>query len=151
MDNYYQEALQEARKSYEEHEVPVGCVVVKDGQIIGRGRNRMEATHDPSCHAEVMAIREAASFLGTWRLSGCTLYVTLEPCLMCAALIRKSRVAKVVIGAIEPKEGAFGSTMSVNDLPPGDNHVESVWLYDETSEDLLKNFFKELRAHDKNL
>lgn len=151
MDIYYQEALKEAQKAYDEHEVPVGCVVVKEGEIIGRGRNRMEAAHDPSCHAEVMAIREATSSLGTWRLSGCTLYVTLEPCLMCAALIRKSRIAKVVIGAIEPKEGAFGSTLSINDLPPGDNHVESMWLYDENSESLLKKFFKELRAYDQNL
>lgn len=145
MDNFYKEALVEAKKAYRENEVPVGCVVVKDGEIIGRGRNQMEGRSDPSGHAEVMAIREAARKLGTWRLTGCTLYVTLEPCLMCSALIRKSRIGKIVIGVIEPREGAFGSALSINDLPPKDHHVEAHWLYDETSETMLKIFFKELR------
>lgn len=145
MDNYYKEALVEAEKAYCEHEVPVGCVVVKDGEIIGRGRNQMEGRSDPSGHAEVMAIREASRKLGTWRLTGCTLYVTLEPCLMCSALIRKSRIGKIYIGVIEPREGAFGSALSINDLPPRDHHVEAHWLYDETSETMLKKFFKELR------
>lgn len=145
MDSFYQEALYEAQKAYDENEVPVGCVIVKDGKVIGRGYNQMEGAHDPSAHAEVRAIKDACARIGTWRLSGCTLYVTLEPCLMCAALIRKSRISKIVIGAIEPREGAFGSVVSINDLPPGDIHVESAWLYDEASENLLKQFFKELR------
>lgn len=146
MMEFYKEALLEAKKAYGEKEVPVGCVVVKDGEIIGRGRNQMEGRSDPSGHAEVMAIREAAEKLGTWRLTGCTLYVTLEPCLMCSALIRKSRLRKVYIGAIEPREGAFGSVLSINDLPPRDQHVEAYWLHDEASETLLRNFFKELRS-----
>lgn len=148
MMDFYKEALLEAEKAYDENEVPVGCVVVKDGEIIGRGRNHMEGNSDPSGHAEVMAIREAAEKLGTWRLTGCTLYVTLEPCLMCSALIRKSRIGKIHIGAIEPREGAFGSALSINDLPPRDHHVEAFWLYDEASETLLRNFFKELRRND---
>lgn len=148
MMDFYKEALLEAKKAYDENEVPVGCVVVKDGEIIGRGRNHMEGNSDPSGHAEVMAIREAAEKLGTWRLTGCTLYVTLEPCLMCSALIRKSRIGKIHIGAIEPREGAFGSALSINDLPPRDHHVEAFWLHDEASETLLRNFFKELRRND---
>ena len=148
MMDFYKEALLEAEMAYGENEVPVGCVVVKDGEIIGRGRNHMEGRSDPSGHAEVMAIREAAEKLGTWRLTGCTLYVTLEPCLMCSALIRKSRIGKVYIGAIEPREGAFGSALSINDLPPRDHHVEAFWLHDPDSEALLRNFFKELRRND---
>lgn len=148
MKDFYKEALQEAKTAYSEQEVPVGCVVVKDGKIIGRGRNQMEGRSDPSGHAEVLAIRAAAETLGTWRLTGCSLYVTLEPCLMCSALIRKARIGKVYIGAIEPREGAFGSALSINDLPPRDHHVEPHWLYDEASETMLKDFFKELRNND---
>jgi len=149
MDIFYQEALNEARKAYEHKEVPVGCVIVKDGAIIGRGRNEMEGLQDPSAHAELAAVREAASTLGTWRLGGCTMYVTLEPCLMCASLIRKSRISKVVIGAIEDREGAFGSTVSINDLPPMDSFIQTKWLMDLESEALLKGFFRELReSHD---
>ena len=148
MDKFYKEALNEAQKAYNEKEVPVGCIVVKNGEVIGRGRNQMEGQSDPSCHAEVIAIRDAAKKLGTWRLTGCTLYVTLEPCLMCSALIRKSRIRNVYIGAIEPREGAFGSALSINDLPPKDHHVEAHWLYDLESETMLKKFFKELRKND---
>lgn len=145
MDAFYEEALKEAQKSYSLREVPVGCVIVKDGQVIGRGHNTMEKDHDPSCHAELHAIRDAAKSLKNWRLTGCTLYVTLEPCLMCAAAIKKSKIRKVVIGAIEPREGAFGSVLSINDLPPYYHHVDCVFLHDDASQKLIKNFFKELR------
>lgn len=152
MDRFYCEALKEAKIAYEMREVPVGCVIVKDGEIIGRGHNAMEGRKDPSAHAEVSAIREAANSLNTWRLTGCTMYVTLEPCLMCASLIKKARIKKVVIGAIEYKEGAFGSAVSINDLPPRDNIIQTEWLMDIESETLLKNFFKELRKpNDTNL
>ena len=145
MNIFYREALNEAKTAYEMNEVPVGCVIVKDGEIIGRGHNEMESRKDPSAHAEVSAIREAAKALGTWRLNGCTMYVTLEPCLMCASLTKKARIRKVVIGAIEYKEGAFGSAVSINDLPPADSIIQTEWLMDAESENLLKNFFKELR------
>ena len=145
MDIFYKEALNEAKTAYDMNEVPVGCVIVKDGKIIGRGHNAMEGRKDPSAHAEVAAIREAAKALGTWRLTGCTMYVTLEPCLMCASLTKKARIKKVVIGAIEHKEGAFGSAVSINDLPPTDSFIQTEWLMDSESETLLKNFFKELR------
>lgn len=148
MDPFYAEALIEAKKAYDQQEVPVGCVVVKDGKILGRGHNQMEGMKDPSCHAEVLAIKEAATQMDSWRLQGTTLYVTLEPCLMCAALIKKAKIRTVIIGAIEPREGAFGSAVSINDLPPYYHHVDCRFLYDPQSETLLKNFFKELRKND---
>ncbi len=146
MDLFYNEALEEARLAYHAKEVPVGCVVVFKDKIIGRSHNQMERLSDPSAHAEVLAVREAATTLGTWRLSGCTVYVTLEPCLMCAALLRKAKVSHVVIGAIEPNEGAFGSVVSINDLPPKNHIMKSTYLYDQRSSNLLTNFFKELRS-----
>lgn len=145
-DNFYMEARREALLALSKDEVPVGCVVVKDGRIIGRGHNTTETAADPSAHAEVIAIREAAKTLGTWRLTGATLYVTLEPCLMCASLIKKSRISKVVIGAIEPEEGAFGSVASISLLPPRGRQIEVVWLKDEFSGDLMTSYFKKLRS-----
>lgn len=150
MSSFYEEALREAQKSYAMKEVPVGCVIVKNDQIIGRGHNTMERSQDPSCHAEVAAIKDAVKTTANWRLSGCTLYVTLEPCLMCAALIKKARIRHVVVGVIEPREGAFGSVLSINDLPPYYHHVKCSFLHDSRSQELLKQFFKELR-HDSSL
>lgn len=145
-DNFYMEARREALLALSKDEVPVGCVVVKDGEIIGRGHNMTETAADPSAHAEVIAIRQAAKALGTWRLTGTTLYVTLEPCLMCSSLIKKSRIGKVVIGAIEPEEGAFGSVVSISLLPPRGRQIEVVWLKDEFSGDLMTSYFKKLRS-----
>lgn len=147
MSQFYEEALEEAQLAALENEVPVGCVVVYNNKIIGKGHNKMELQHDPSAHAEVLAIREAAKNLGTWRLDRCQLYVTLEPCLMCSALIRKSRISHVIIGAIEPNEGAFGSALSINDLPPSNHHITTTYLYDERSSKLLQDFFKKLRGN----
>lgn len=145
-DRFYQEALAEARLAFDKAEVPVGCVVVRGDEVIGRGHNLTETWGDPSAHAEVIAIREASKHLSSWRLTGCVLYVTLEPCLMCASLIKKARIRKVVIGAIEPNEGAFGSTSSINDLPPRGGHIEAKFLMDPSSESLLKDFFEKLRG-----
>lgn len=145
-DRFYAQALEEARLALEKAEVPVGCIVVRGDEVIGRGHNLTETQSDPSAHAEVIAIREASKRLDSWRLTGCVLYVTLEPCLMCASLIKKSRIRKVVIGAIEPNEGAFGSTSSINDLPPRGGHIEAEFLMDPSSETLLKDFFKKLRG-----
>lgn len=144
-DSFYMEARREALLALSKDEVPVGCVVVKDGVIIGRGHNMTETAADPSAHAEVIAIREAARTLGTWRLTGTTLYVTLEPCMMCASLIKKSRIGKVVIGAIEPEEGSFGSVASISLLPPRGRQIEVVWLKDEFSGDLMTDYFRRLR------
>lgn len=144
MNKFYIESLVEAKKAYDKNEVPVGCVIVKNNKIIGRGHNLTESNSSAIYHAEIIAINNASQNLGSWRLSGAVLYVTLEPCLMCASLIKKSRIRKVVIGAIDPNEGAFGSVLNINDLI-ANNYIESERLYDKTSESLLKSFFKKLR------
>jgi len=107
-------ALAEARRAVEEDEVPVGAVVVAcDGRVVGRGRNERERSGDPTAHAEVVALREAAANLGTWRLDGCTLVVTLEPCAMCAGALVLARVSRLVMGAWSPDAGAAGSVWDV--------------------------------------
>lgn len=144
MDKFYVESLKEAQKAYDKKEVPVGCVIVKNNKIIGRGHNLTETRTSALNHAEVIAIDNASKNTGSWRLFDSVLYVTLEPCLMCASLIKKSRIKKIVIGAIDPNEGAFGSTLNINDLIKT-NYIESVRLYDKNSEFLLKKFFNKLR------
>jgi len=142
-----QAALAEARKGFSEDEVPVGAVVVVDGKIIARAHNLRESLIDPTAHAEILAIKKAAKKLGGWRLSGATLYTTLEPCPMCAGAIVHSRVRELVYGADDPKAGACGSIMNV--VSSGHlNHrvkVRSGVLKKESSE-ILKKFFKKLRA-----
>ena len=107
------EALKEAEKASALGEIPIGAVIVKDGQIIGRGHNLPETEKDPTAHAEILAIREAAKALGGWRLTGCQMYVTLEPCSMCAGAIVWARIEKLYIGAMEPKSGACGSLYNI--------------------------------------
>ncbi len=107
--HYMQHALAEARQAAEEDEVPVGAVIVHDGRIIAAAHNQRETLHDPTAHAEMIAITQAAEALGGWRLEGCTLYVTLEPCPMCAGAIVQARVPTVVYGALDPKAGAVAS------------------------------------------
>ena len=107
------EALEEARQAAEVDEVPVGAVVVHRGQVIARAHNRREIDGDPTAHAEILAMRDAAEALGMWRLEGCTLYVTLEPCFMCAGAIVNGRVERLVFGAMDPKAGAVGSLANV--------------------------------------
>ncbi len=116
---FMREALEEARQAAEVGEVPVGAVVVHRGQVIARGHNRREMDDDPTAHAEILALREAATVLGQWRLEGCTLYVTLEPCFMCAGAIVNARVERLVFGARDPKAGAVGSLADV----PGDTRL----------------------------
>jgi tRNA(adenine34) deaminase len=106
-------ALREARESLAKDEVPVGCVVVHDGVVIGRGHNQVEALRDATAHAEILAIGAASNALGSWRLSECTLYVTLEPCAMCAGAIVLARLGRLVYGATDPKAGACGSVLDV--------------------------------------
>ena len=110
---FMEEALRLARLAAEAGEVPVGAVIVKDGEIIGRGFNSTETDKDPTCHAEIKAIRQAAAALGGWRLSGCSMYVTLEPCSMCAGALVLSRIDRLVIGADDPKTGACGSLYNI--------------------------------------
>ena len=112
-EDYMDLALSLAREALEDGEVPVGCVIVRDGQVIGRGRNRRERGHDATAHAEILAIGEACRTVGDWRLSGCTLYVTLEPCPMCAGAIVNARIPTVVYGARDRAAGACGGVLNL--------------------------------------
>ena len=116
-EQYMQMALDEARIAAEEGEVPIGAVVVHDGEVIARAHNRRETDADPSAHAEFRAMLEAARALGRWRLTGCTVYVTVEPCLMCAGLMVNARIDRCVYGAADPKGGAVGTLFDVSDDP----------------------------------
>lgn len=147
-DNYYMNiALIEARKSYDIDEVPVGCVIVKDDNIIAKAHNKREHTNDVFSHAEVQAIKKACKKLNTWKLDDATLYVTLEPCLMCSGAILQSRIKKVVFATFEPKFGTLGSVTNVLDENNKFNHkVEIVsGICKEESSKLLKDFFKQKR------
>jgi tRNA(adenine34) deaminase len=136
-------ALELANKALEQNEVPVGALVVKDGQIIGRGWNRNIALHDPSAHAEIMAMREAGKNSANHRLPGCTLYVTLEPCAMCAGAMIHARLARVVYAASDPKTGAAGGRIDLLSDPVHNHSVVVAGGCCATeSSDMLKNFFR---------
>lgn len=143
-------ALEQARQAEAAGEVPVGAVVVKDGEIIGRGFNAPISRHDPSAHAEMMALRDAAQNIGNYRLVGCELFVTLEPCLMCAGAIMHARIARLVYGASDPKTGACGSVVNAFAEPRLNYHTEIYGgvLADECGM-LLSNFFALRRAQQK--
>ena len=144
------EALKEAYIAYSKGEVPVGAVVVKDQEIIGRGHNLRETLKDPTAHAEMLAIYEASKVIGDWRLEGATLYVTLEPCIMCAGAILMSRIERLVFGLREPKMGAVVSKLSVFDIDDLTHRVSyTEGILKEESEWLLKKFFKRLRDKEK--
>ena len=139
---FMREALAEAHAAESHDDVPVGAVVVKDGRVIARARNRREADGDPTAHAEILALRDAAHHVGLWRLDGCTLYVTLEPCFMCAGACVNARVGRIVYAATDPKAGAVGSLADV----PADtrlNHNPEVvgGVLAEEASALLKAFF----------
>ena len=145
-EEYMREALTLARECLADGDVPVGCVVVSpEGEIIGRGRNRREADHSAAAHAEIEAITQACHTLGSWRLSGCTLYVTLEPCPMCAGAIINSRIAEVRYGAREDKSGCCGSVLNL--FEERFNHKPRIYggLLAEESRALLDEFFGSLR------
>jgi tRNA(adenine34) deaminase len=140
-------ALAEAERAYEEEEVPVGAVVVHKGKVIGRGRNQMERLQDPTAHAEMIAITAAASHLGSRRLEQCTMYVTLEPCAMCAGAIVLARIPTLVFASFDPKAGACGTLFNI----PHDkrlNHTVHVisGVLDSVSERMLRSFFGRIRA-----
>lgn len=140
------EALAEAKKAAAAGEVPVGAVIVKEGEIIGRGHNETETAKDPTAHAEMIAIRQAAKNLGGWRLTGCTMYVTTEPCSMCAGAIVWSRISMLFIGTMDPKSGACGSVFNIPQESRLNHFVEiETGLMQEECSSLMKSFFKELR------
>jgi tRNA(adenine34) deaminase len=140
-------ALHEARAAAAAGDVPVGCVVARDGAIIGRGRNRREASQDPTAHAELLALREAAAALGTWRLTGCTVVVTLEPCAMCAGALVLARVDRLVYGSPDPKAGACGTLYDIPSDPRLNHRVAIVrGILEADCGKLLRQFFQARRA-----
>ena len=146
-EQFMREALLEAEKAFDLGEVPVGCVIVRDGEIIARGHNLTDTVKDPTVHAEMNALREAAEKLGGWRLPGCSAYVTCEPCAMCAGAMVWARIEKLYIGADDPKAGACGSVVNVASNE-GLNHrikVERGVLQEECS-NILKEFFRTRRV-----
>ena len=150
MDKFMKEALIEAQKAYMLGEVPIGAVIVKDGQVIARGHNLTETSKDPTAHAEMIAIRAAAKALNGWRLPGCSLYVTVEPCSMCAGAMVWARIENLYIGAMDPKAGACGSVFNIAEEDRLNHriHVERGILEDECSS-IMKEFFRELRRKNK--
>ena len=145
-EKYMRAAMKEARKAELKDEVPIGAVIVCDGKIIARAHNTRQTKQISTHHAEILCIEKACRKLNSWRLEGCDLYVTLEPCPMCAGAIQQSRIRKVVFGAYDPKGGFFGSNFNINEVK-GLNHypeVEGGILKEETAQ-LLKDFFKKKR------
>ena len=138
-------ALDEAKKALGENEVPVGAVIVKDGEVIAYGRNRREKENNALCHAELEAIDKACKALGGWRLTDCDLYVTLEPCPMCAGAIINARIKRVYYGAFDDKAGSFGSVVDFNHLRY--NHKPEIYagIMEDECQSLLTEFFKALR------
>ena len=145
-EKFMKEALKEAEKAYKKLEVPVGAVIVKDGKIIARGHNQKETKTDTTKHAEIIAIQKASKKLKAWRLLDCEMYVTLEPCAMCAGAIINSRIKKVYIGTKDNKTGAVGSVLNLFEDFTFNHKVESeIGLMQDECVKILKQFFKELR------
>jgi tRNA(adenine34) deaminase len=143
MVNYFlDEAIKEAKISEKLDEVPVGAVVVKDNEIIARGHNLKETLKDCTAHAEIIAIREASQKLESWRLFDCDLYVTLEPCVMCAGAILNSRIKRVFIGTFDSTAGACGSVVNVLQNDSLSKWTEIIWLYNVECSEILSNYFK---------
>ena len=149
-EKYMKEAIRQAKKAYALGEVPIGCVIVYEGKIIGRGYNRRNTDKNTLAHAEITAINKASKKIGDWRLEGCCLYVTLEPCQMCAGAIVQSRMQKVVIAAMNPKAGCAGSVLNLLQMAQFNHQVEiEQGLLEAECAELLSSFFKELREKKK--
>lgn len=150
-EQFMKKALSQAKKAYALTEVPIGCVIVKDNKVIATGYNRRRTDCSTLAHAELIAIKKASKKLGDWRLEGCSMYVTLEPCQMCAGALVQSRIDKVYIGAMNPKAGCAGSLLNLFNIPAFNHQVETEYgiLQEECSE-MLSNFFKELRESKKH-
>ncbi|MDE7435381.1 MAG: tRNA adenosine(34) deaminase TadA [Lachnospiraceae bacterium] len=150
-EKYMRAALREARKAELLEEVPIGCVIVQGDKIIARGYNRRNTDKNTLAHAELTAIRKASKKTGDWRLEDCTMYVTLEPCQMCAGAIVQSRMAKVVIGAMNPKAGCAGSVMNLLQVAQFNHQVEiEKGVLEEACSQMLSDFFRRLREKKKN-
>lgn len=149
-EKYMKEALKQAKKAYALGEVPIGCVIVYQDKIIGRGYNRRNTDKSTLSHAEITAIKKASKWIGDWRLEDCTLYVTLEPCQMCAGAIIQARISRVVMGSMNPKAGCGGSVLNILEMPRFNHQAVVVRGVLETEcSQILTDFFKELRIRNK--
>ena len=149
-EKYMREAIRQAKKAWALDEVPIGCAIVSDGKIIARGYNRRNTDRNTLSHAELNAIKKASKKLGDWRLEGCTMYVTLEPCQMCAGAIVQARIDEVVIGSMNPKAGCAGSVLNLLDIPQFNHQVKITrGILQEECSALLSDFFRELRKRKK--
>ena len=147
---FMREALKEAQKAYDQAEVPIGAVVVLNGEIIGRGHNLREKEQDATLHAEIKAIRQANQHLGSWRLEDCELFVTLEPCPMCSGAMILARMKKVIFGAFDPKAGTAGTFMNLLQDSRFNHQVEvEQGVLEEECQEILRSFFKGLRELNK--
>lgn len=147
MDEYFMKiAIDEAHKAYSIGEVPVGAIIVNNQKIIATGYNMRETLKDPTAHAEIIAIKKASEFLGGWRLINCTMYVTIEPCAMCAGAIVNSRIERLVIGAKDSKMGACGSVVNIAQNPNFNHRADITWgVMEKECSEIMKDFFRRLR------
>lgn len=149
-EKYMKAAIREAKKAYKLEEVPIGCVIVQNDKIIARGYNRRNTDKNTLAHAEMSAIKKASKKTGDWRLEDCTMYVTLEPCQMCAGAIVQSRLGKVVIGSMNPKAGCAGSVINLLQMKQFNHQVEmETGILEEECSAMLSGFFQELREKKK--
>ena len=149
-EKFMKAAIKQAKKAYAIDEVPIGCVIVQDGHIIARGYNRRNIDKNTLAHAELNAIKKASKRTGDWRLEDCDLYVTLEPCQMCAGAIVQSRMRRVIIGSMNPKAGCAGSILNLLQIPQFNHQVEIIkGILEEECSSLLSQFFRELRKRKK--
>ncbi|QHQ60365.1 tRNA-specific adenosine deaminase [Anaerocolumna sedimenticola] len=147
---YMKEALKEAKKAAKLGEVPIGCVIVYEDKIIGRGYNKRNTRKTTLAHAELIAIQKASKVIGDWRLEDCTMYVTLEPCQMCAGAIVQARIKEVIVGTMNPKAGCAGSILNILQMEEFNHQVElTTGVMQEECETVLKEFFKGLRVRNK--
>ena len=151
-ETFMREALRQAKKAYGKMETPIGCVIVWEGKIIARGYNKRNEKKNTLAHAEISAIHKASKVLGDWRLEGCTMYVTLEPCPMCAGAIVQARIPKVVIGSMNPKAGCAGSVVNLLQIPAFNHHVDLEYgVLEEECSSMISEFFRKLRSDDERL
>ncbi len=145
-EKYMKEAIRQAHKAWKLREVPIGCVIVKDGRIIARGYNRRNTDKNTLAHAELLAIRKASRAVGDWRLEDCTMYITLEPCQMCAGAIVQARIPRVVIGSRNPKAGCAGSVLNLLQVPEFNHQAElTEGVLEQECSAMLSDFFRVLR------
>lgn len=147
MNSYIEYAIDEAKKALDMGEVPVGAIIVKENKIIASSHNLKETLKDPTAHAEILAIKKACNKLQNWRLKGCKMYVTLEPCPMCASAIIQSRISELYIGTFDPVAGACGSVVNITNNSYLTSNLNIKWLYNEECSKIITDFFKSIRKN----